>query len=92
MGKKELTLLERIESRFGKCVAFDGRIAAWFGDTRTCWDLRDIARLMKEDVGEVCDVVADGAPLPVKRGRKSAAVSEEKDESGTILLDSENGI
>ena len=76
MGKKELTLLERIESRFGKCVAFDGRIAAWFGDTRTCWDLRDIARLMKEDVGEVCDVVADGAPLPVKRGRRSAAVSD----------------
>ena len=47
---------------------------------------------MKEDVGEVCDVVADGAPLPVKRGRRSAAVSEEKDESGTILLDNENGI
>ena len=35
---------------------------------------------MKEDVGEVCDVVADGAPRPVKRGRKSAAVSEEKEE------------
>ena len=73
MGK---SLLERIEARFGKCVAFDGRLAAWFGDTRTCWDLRDIARLMKEDVGEVCDVVADGAPLPVKRGRRSAAVRD----------------
>ena len=74
MGKKELTLLERIEARFGKCVAFDGRLAAWFGDTRTCWDLRDIARLMKEDVGEVCDC------MPVfeapKRGRRSAAVSD----------------
>jgi hypothetical protein len=35
--------------------------------------------LMKEDVGEVCDVVADGAPLPVKRGRRSAAISEEKE-------------
>jgi hypothetical protein len=79
MGK---SLLERIEARFGKCTAFDGRIAAWFGATREdscCWDLRDIARLMQEDVGEVCDVVADGAPLPVKRGRKSAAVSEEKE-------------
>ena len=87
MGK---SLLERIEARFGKCTAFDGRIAAWFG--ATCWDLRDIARVMKEDVGEVCDVVADGAPPPVKRGRRSAAVSEEKDESGTILLDNESGI
>ena len=91
MGK---SLLERIEARFGKCTAFDGRIAAWFGlpESATCWDLRDIARLMKEDVGEVCDVVADGAPLPVKRGRRSAAGSEEKDESGTILLDNESGI
>ena len=85
MGK---SLLERIESRFGKCTAFDGRIAAWFG--ATCWDLRDIARLMKEDVGEVCDCMP--AFEPVKRGRRSAAVSEEKDESGTILLDNENGI
>ena len=25
-------------------------------------------------MGEVCDVVADGAPLPVKRGRRSASV------------------
>ena len=73
MGK---SLLERIEARFGKCTAFDGRIAAWFGFGATCWDLRDIARLMKEDVGEVCDVVADGAPHPVKRGRRSAAVSD----------------
>ena len=80
MGK---SLLERIESRFGKCTAFDGRIAAWFG--ATCWDLRDIARLMKEDVGEVCDVVADGAPLPVKRGRRSATVSDVE-----IAPDSEN--
>ena len=67
MGK---SLLERIESRFGKCTAFDGRIAAWFGTT--CWDLRDIARLMKEDVGEVCDC------MPVfeapKRGRRSVSV------------------
>ena len=67
MGK---SLLERIESRFGKCTAFDGRIAAWFGVA--CWDLRDIARLMKEDVGEVCDC------MPVfeapKRGRRSASV------------------
>ena len=67
------TLLERIEARFGKCTAFDGRIAAWFG--ATCWDLRDIARLMKEDVGDVCDC------MPVfeapKRGRRSAAVTEE---------------
>jgi hypothetical protein len=65
-------LLERIESRFGKCTAFDGRIAAWFG--ATCWDLRDIARLMKEDVGEVCDC------MPVfeapKRGRRSAAIRD----------------
>ena len=82
MGK---SLLERIEARFGKCTAFDGRIAAWFGEPRTCWDLRDIARLMKEDVGEVCDVVADGAPLPVKRGRKSAAVSDVE-----LAPDSEN--
>ena len=69
MGK---SLLERIEARFGKCTAFDGRIAAWFG--ATCWDLRDIARLMKEDVGDVCDC------MPVfeapKRGRRSAAVSD----------------
>ena len=67
MGK---SLLERSEARFGKCTAFDGRIAAWFG--ATCWDLRDIARLMKEDVGEVCDC------MPVfeapKRGRRSASV------------------
>ena len=72
MGK---SLLERIEARFGKCTAFDGRIAAWFG--ATCWDLRDIARLMKEDVGEVCDCMP--AFEPVKRGRRSAAVSEEKE-------------
>ena len=69
MGK---SLLERIEARFGKCTAFDGRIAAWFG--ATCWDLRDIARLMKEDVGDVCDC------MPVfeapKRGRRSAAGSD----------------
>ena len=72
MGK---SLLERIEARFGKCTAFDGRIAAWFG--ATCWDLRDIARLMKEDVGDVCDCMPDfEAP---KRGRRSAAVSEEKE-------------
>ena len=79
------TLLGRIESRFGKCTAFDGRIAAWFG--ATCWDLRDIARLMKEDVGEVCDVVADGAPLPVKRGRKSASVSDGVQEGEAYVPD-----
>ena len=85
MGK---TLLDLIESRFGKVTAFDGRLCAWTGSVPR--DIRDLAKALKTDSGSVADC------MPVfeapKRGRRSAAVSEEKDESGTVLLDNESGI
>ena len=72
MGKKELTLLERIEAVYGKITAFDGRLAFWANSVN---DVRDVARRLRADVGDVCDC------MPVfeapKRGRRSAAVTEE---------------
>jgi hypothetical protein len=71
MAKK--TLLELIEARFGKVTAFDGRLCVWMGSLSM--DIRDIARLMKVDSGDVADCIP--AFEPVKRGRRSAAVTEE---------------
>jgi len=75
MGKKELTLLERIEVVYGKITAFDGRLAFWANSVPH--DVRDVARRLRADVGDVCDC------MPVfeapKRGRRSAAVSEPLD-------------
>ena len=69
------TLLTRIESRFGKVTAFDGRLCVWIG--QSVMDIRDIARLMKVDSGDVADCI----PMfePVKRGRRSAAVAESEE-------------
>ena len=75
MGKKELTLLERIEVVYGKITAFDGRLAFWANSVPN--DVRDVARRLRADVGDVCDC------MPVfeapKRGRRSAAVSDSSD-------------
>ena len=73
MGK---SLLERVEAIYGKITAFDGRLAFWANSVPH--DVRDVARRLRADVGDVCDC------MPVfeapKRGRRSAAVSEEKEE------------
>ena len=83
MAKK--TLLQEIEARYGKVTAFDGRLAFWANSVPH--DIRDVARFLKCDSGDVCDAM----PVfePAKRRRRSAAVSdgvqdEEKEESGTI--------
>jgi hypothetical protein len=72
MGKKELTLLERIEVVYGKITAFDGRLAFWANSVPN--DVRDVARRLRADVGDVCDC------MPVfeapKRGRRSAAARD----------------
>jgi hypothetical protein len=69
------TLLERIEAVYGKVTAFDGRLAFWANSVPH--DVRDVARRLRADVGDVCDV------MPVfeapKRGRRSAAASDEKE-------------
>ena len=74
MGK---TLLERIEAVYGKVTAFDGRLAFWANSVPH--DVRDVARRLKADVGDVCDA------MPVfeapKRGRRSAAVTGDIDGS-----------
>ena len=67
-----MTLLERIEKRFGKVTAFDGRLCAWMGSLSM--DIRDIARFLKCDSGDVADAMP--AFEPVKRGRRNAAVSD----------------
>jgi|HubBroStandDraft_2_1064218.scaffolds.fasta_scaffold62914_2 hypothetical protein len=71
------TLLERIEAVYGKVSAFDGRLAFWANSVPH--DVRDVARRLKADVGDVCDVM----PVfePVKRGRRSVAVTEDLDGS-----------
>jgi hypothetical protein len=70
------TLLERIEAVYGKVTAWDSRSCFWANSVPH--DVRDVARRLKADVGDVCDV------MPVfeapKRGRRSAAVTEEQTE------------
>lgn len=70
------TLLERIEAVYGKVTAWDSRLCFWANSVPH--DVRDVARRLRADVGDVCDV------MPVfeapKRGRRSAAVAEESGE------------
>ena len=67
MGK---SLLERVEAVYGKITAFDGRLAFWANSVPN--DVRDVARRLRADVGDVCDC------MPVfeapKRGRRSVSV------------------
>jgi hypothetical protein len=69
------TLLERIEAVYGKVTAFDGRLAFWANSVPH--DVRDVARRLRADVGDVCDA------MPVfeapKRGRRSTAVAADLD-------------
>ena len=78
MGK---SLLERVEAVYGKITAFDGRLAFW--TNLGVFDVRDVARRLRADVGDVCDC------MPVfeapKRGRRSASV-----QGVEIAPDSEN--
>jgi hypothetical protein len=68
-------LLNEIEKRFGAVRAFDGRLACWCGSV--CWDLRDLARLTKSSVWEIAQEMPESGTQ--KRGRRSAAVSDEKE-------------
>jgi hypothetical protein len=81
------TLLERIEAVYGKVSAFDGRLCFWANSVPH--DVRDVARRLRADVGDVCDA------MPVfeapKRGRRSAAVSDNDGDSDSDVQDAESG-
>jgi hypothetical protein len=75
-----MTDLDLLEQQYGKVTAYDGRSVFW--TNLGVFDIRDAAKRLKVGIADVADAMPEFAPA--KRGRRSAAVSEEKDESEAL--------
>ena len=67
-----MTDLDLIEQQYGKVTAYDGRSVFW--TILGVFDIRDAAKRLRIGVSEVADAMPEFAPI--KRGRRSAAVSD----------------